>query len=62
MEFLILLGAILLAGLGIVIWFRVSDEWTERDEFRRFQEAMRAPGMRPLDLDRDDHGDPRRPE
>jgi len=61
MEFLILLAAILLAGLGLVIWFRVSDDWHDRDEFRRFQEAMRTPGMRPLD-DRHDHDNPGRPE
>ena len=42
MEFLILLAAILLAGFGLVIWFRVSDEWAERDKWRRFEAALRA--------------------
>ena len=42
MEFLILLAAILLAGLGLVIWFRVSNDWHDRDQWRRFQDAMRA--------------------
>ena len=57
MEFLILLAAILLAGLGLVIWFRVSDDWHDRDQWRRFQDAMRA--------DEDDRyldADDRRPE
>ena len=56
MEFLILLVAILLAGLGLVIWFRVSDDWHERDQWRRFQEAMRA------DDDRYLEANDRRPE
>ena len=58
MEFLIIAIAILIGGLGLVVWFRVTDEWAERDEFRRFQAAMRA-----LDDDDDRYtdDDPRRP-
>ena len=59
MEFLILLAAILMAGFGIVIWLRVSDEWAERDQWRRFHNAMRDAQD---DDDRYLDADDRRPE
>ena len=57
MEFLILLAAILMAGFGIVIWLRVSDEWAERDKWRRFEATLRA-----AQDNRYTDDDPRRPE
>lgn len=58
MEFLIILAFITLGGLGVVVWMRASDDWHERDEWRRFQEAMRAAEDDDRYLDADD----RRPE
>ena len=57
MEFLILLAAILMAGFGIVIWLTVSDEWAERDKWRRFEATLRA-----AQDNRYTDDDPRRPE
>lgn len=49
LEFAIIAGLIVLGGLGLVVWLRMTSEWAERDQLRRFQEAMRAAGMsRPL--------------
>ena len=47
MEVLMIAVAILIGGLGLVAWFRITDEWAERDQLRRFQEAMKAPGKTP---------------
>ena len=40
-ELLIMLGAILVGGSGLVLWLRLTDEWAERDRMARFQAAMR---------------------
>ena len=47
MEFLIIGSAIVIGGAGIVYWLNITDEWRERDQLRRFQEAMKAPGKTP---------------
>lgn len=54
-ELIVLVGAIIVGGTGIVIWLNWRDEWAERDALERFQEAMRAGGMdTPLPEDRED--------
>ena len=40
-ELLILLGAIVIGGAGLVVWLNLNEEWAERDRMARFQEAMR---------------------
>lgn len=40
-ELLIMLGAILIGGTGLVLWLRLNEEWAERDRMARFQAAMR---------------------
>lgn len=40
-ELLIMLGAILVGGSGLVLWLRLKDEWAEQDRMARFQAAMR---------------------
>lgn len=59
MEILIFAGCVLVAAIGLVLWFRITDEWHDRDEWRRFQEAMRHPANKPNRWLEDD---PRRPE
>lgn len=41
MEILIFGVAILAAALGLVAWLRLVDDLSERDEWDRFQQAMR---------------------
>ena len=55
MEFIIIGLAILIGGLGLVAWFRITDEWHDRDEWRRFQDAMER-------TDRYTRDEPGRPE
>lgn len=45
MEILILAVAVLAAAGALVVWLNLVDEWHERDEWDRFQEAMRAGGL-----------------
>ena len=40
-EFLIMLGAILIGGTGLVLWLKLNEEWAERERMARFQAAMR---------------------
>ena len=54
MEFLILAGAVLAAAVGLVVWLNLADEWRDRDEWERFQKAMRAGGLDSPDDRRED--------
>ena len=55
LEFAVLIGGIALAALGLVLAMNARAEWAERDQLRRFQEAMRAGGRdQPLPHKRED--------
>ena len=44
LELAVLIGGVVLAAVGIVLALNARAEWAERDQLRRFQEAMRAGG------------------
>ena len=46
MELLILGGVVLLGGTALVVWLNLADDWRDRDEWDRFQEAMRSQTQR----------------
>lgn len=55
LELAVLLGGVALAALGLVLAMNARAEWAERDQMRRFQEAMRAGGRdQPLPHHRED--------
>ena len=55
LELAVLIGGVALAALGLVLAMNARAEWAERDQLRRFQEAMRAGGRdRPLPRKRED--------
>ena len=55
LELAVLIGGVALGALGLVLGFNARAEWAERDQLRRFQEAMRAGGRNhPLPPDRED--------
>lgn len=55
LEFAVLIGGIALAALGLVLAMNARAEWAERDQLRRFQEAMRGGGRNhPLPHKRED--------
>ena len=55
LELAVLIGGGALAALGLVLALDARAEWSERDQLRRFQEAMRAGGRdQPLPPDRED--------
>ena len=55
LELVILLAVIFVGGLALIFWLNVTAEWAERDQLRRFQEAMRAGGRdHPLPHKRED--------
>ena len=43
MELAILAGAVVLGGLGLVMWLNLTRSWEEADELRRFRDAMSKP-------------------
>ena len=45
MELLILALAVIAAAGALVVWLNLTDEWREREDWQRFQEAMRAGGL-----------------
>lgn len=42
LELAVIVGGIVVCGAGLVIGFNARAEWAERDQLRRFQEALRA--------------------
>ena len=55
LELALLLGGAALAAVGLVLALNARAEWAERDQLRRFQEAMRAGGRdQPLPHKRED--------
>jgi hypothetical protein len=51
-ELLVMLAAILVGGMGLVIWLNAREEWLERDRLERFQDAMRAGSCDPSSFDK----------
>ena len=47
LELAVLIGGVALCALGLVLAINARAEWAERDQLRRFQEAMRAGGRTP---------------
>ena len=55
LELAVLIGGVALCALGLVLAINARAEWAERDQLRRFQEAMRAGGRdQPLPHQRED--------
>ena len=47
LELAFFVGGVALCALGLAVGFHARAEWSERDQLRRFQEAMRAGGRTP---------------
>lgn len=47
LELAVFVGGVALCALGLVLAINARAEWSERDQLRRFQEAMRAGGRTP---------------
>lgn len=47
LELAVLIGGVALCALGLVLALNARAEWAERDQLRRFQEAMRAGSRTP---------------
>ena len=55
LELAVLVGGVAVGALGLVLGLNARAEWAERDQLRRFQEAMRAGGRNnPLPHQRED--------
>ena len=52
LELAVLIGGVALCALGLVLGINARAEWAERDQLRRFQEAMRAGGRTPPQPDK----------
>ena len=47
LELAVFIAGVALCATGLAIGFHARAEWSERDQLRRFQEAMRAGGRTP---------------